>query len=80
MNDEKADKIISLLEQIRNLHQQGLENNLRAIRNQEESIAVQKMAVGRFRKVLFPFLMTVIILVIIVIFFLLRLLLRYRIF
>jgi hypothetical protein len=80
VNDEKTDKIISLLEQIRNLQQQGLENSLRAIRNQEESIAVQKMAVGRFRKYLFPVLMTAIVLVLIVIFFLLRILLRYRIF
>jgi hypothetical protein len=77
MDNEKADKIINLLEQIRDLQQQGIENYRNAIRNQEESIAIQKAAARKFRNILFPVILIVLAGALVALFFVLRILLRY---
>lgn len=78
MDDEKAEKIIELLQQMRDLQQQSIENNQIALRNQEESIKIQKAATGKVRKVIFPIIVVVLILALAAIFLVLRILLRYR--
>jgi hypothetical protein len=78
MNDEKADKIIELLQQMRNLQQQSVENYKDAIKNQQESIQIQKAAAGKLRKIIFPVLLIVVMLALMAILLVIRLLLRYR--
>jgi hypothetical protein len=78
MNDEKADKIIELLQQMRDLQLQSVENYKNAIQNQEESIKIQKAAAGKLRKIIFPVLLIVVLLALVAILLVVRLLLRYR--
>ena len=78
MDDEKADKIIELLQQMRDLQLQSVENYKNAIQNQEESIKIQKAATGKLRKVIFPVLLIVVLLALVAILLVVRLLLRYR--
>jgi hypothetical protein len=78
MNDEKADKIIELLQQMRDLQQKSVENYKNAIQNQEESIKIQKAAAGKLRKIIFPVLLIVVLLALVAILLVVRLLLRYR--
>lgn|GEM_PF-6583132 len=78
MDDTRADKIIELLQQMRDLQKQSVDNYQHALRNQEESIKIQKMATGKFRKVIFPILLVVTLLVLVAVFLVLRILLRYR--
>jgi len=78
MDDEKADKIIELLQQMRDLQQKSVENYKNAIQNQEESIKIQKAAAGKLRKIIFPVLLIVVLLALVAILLVVRLLLRYR--
>jgi cobalamin biosynthesis Mg chelatase CobN len=77
MDNEKADKIIELLSDIKMLQQKHIENYGRAVKNQEESIAMQKSAVGRYRKIVFPAILIVIVLVFVALAMVLFILRRY---
>ena len=78
MNDDKADKIIELLTQMRDLQRESVGNYQHALKNQEESIQLQKTATGKLRKVVFPILVVVILLALLALLLVVRLLLRYR--
>ena len=78
MDDEKADKIIELLQQMRDLQQKSVENYKNAIQNKEESIKIQKAAAGKLRKIIFPVLLIVVLLALVAILLVVRFLLRYR--
>ena len=51
MND---DRVVSLLEEIRDLQRQHVENYKEAVRNQQESIQLQKDFQARYQKRLLP--------------------------
>jgi hypothetical protein len=78
MNDEKADKIIELLKQMRDLQLQSVENYKNAIQNQQESIKIQKAAAGKIRKIIFPVILIVLLLALVAVLLVMRLLLRYH--
>ena len=67
MDNEKADKVIELLSDLKLLQQQHIENYGRAVKNQEESIALQKSAVRRYRKIVLPAIVIVTVLLFIAI-------------
>jgi hypothetical protein len=78
VEDEKADKIIAILQEMRDLQKQSVENYRHALKNQEESIRIQKNAAGKVRKIIFPILLVVVILALLAVALVLRILLRYR--
>ena len=78
MEDQKADQIIALLQEMRDLQKQSIENYQHALKNQEESIRIQKTAAGRIRKVVFPVLLIVVLLALVAIVLVLRILLRFH--
>jgi hypothetical protein len=78
MEDEKADKIIALLQEMRDLQKQSIENYQYALKTQEEAIRLQKNAAGKVRKIIFPVLLVVVILALVAVMLVVRILLRYR--
>lgn len=78
MNDEKTDKIIELLQQMRDLQRESIGNYQYALKNQEESIRIQKAAAGKLRKIILPILLIVVLLALVAIVLVLRILMRYR--
>jgi hypothetical protein len=76
MDDAKADKIIQLLEEMKSLQQQSVENYRVAMARQEEAIALQKKTVRPFRRIIVPLVLFALVLVVIAILVVLSLLMK----
>jgi cell division protein FtsL len=70
------DRVIRLLEEIRDLQRQQLEAYGRALENQQEAIRMQRQGIGRARK-LMAGIAAVIAIVLVIVLLLLRYILRY---
>jgi hypothetical protein len=72
------DRVIRLLEEIRDLQRQQLQAQERVLQNQQDAISVQRAGVGRARKLLAALGVVIAIVLLIVLLLLRYILLHYR--